>query len=721
MVAIAGLAIVPRAIGAQTRWQSILIDQSGPIARDITHDQLVMSGRGPGSPVPGSTWVWDGASWTAPVISTTQPLGGALAFTFDGVLTFAGGLWRWNGSSWSPVPTFIAPPGRGRYAMCYDQARGCVVLFGGADSTTTRNDTWEWDGVAWRRVLTTITPLPRCEHALVFDAAHVRTLLFGGSDYNETVVIGDTWLFDGTSWQFQSGAGPPARAAHAMTHDLLRGQTVLFGGHDTTTRFGDTWEWNGAWTQASTGAGPGVRSAAFFADDPFHAGCLLVVDDGELWSWDGSTWQLVAATPARPSARSLSAAAFDSARGRVVVFGGGRGNSIPGLGELWEWDGANWSQPSAGSQPSPRYDARMAYDSARGRTVMFGGWASAVVVNETWEWDGASWTQFTGPAPAPRRHHRLVFDSGRNQIVLFGGLSANNTLLGDTWEYDGAAWRQRVGGPAPRFSHAMAFDSWRGRTVLYGGRVTLPGTLSNDTWEWDGLQWMPFAPPTGPGMRADMELVFDSRRGRTVMFGGPDASTWEWDGANWILRSTVGAPPSRTGHVLVYDDTRGQVVLCLGNSGTASDYVDLWQYGPVWPASATPYGAGCAGSSGTLALDLAPPTLPWLGDVIQLRASPLPAPGVAVFWFGLSRSSWQGLALPLALDPLGMPGCSLLAGADAVQVVVGSGSVLLPAAMSSQTALLGRTLAAQCAALDPAANAFGAVLSNGMELRAGNR
>src|SRR5262249_45370525 len=150
MVGIAGLAMVARDAGAQTRWQSILIDQSGPIARDIASDQLVMFGRVPSLPLPGPTWVGDGASWTAHVMSTTLPPGAVLAYTFGGVIAFSGSaadnrLWRWSSTFWAPVATFGRPPGRERHAMCFDQGRGCVVLFGGADASSVRNDTWEWD------------------------------------------------------------------------------------------------------------------------------------------------------------------------------------------------------------------------------------------------------------------------------------------------------------------------------------------------------------------------------------------------------------------------------------------------------------------------------------------------------------------------------------------------------------------------------------------------
>ncbi len=87
--------------------------------------------------------------------------------------------------------------------------------------------------------------------------------------------------------------------------------------------------------------------------------------------------------------------------------------------------------------------------------------------------------------PAPRAWHAMAYDSARGRVVLFGGNYANtNTFYGDTWEWDGATWTLRTTtGPAPRQEHAMAYDSARGVTVLFGG------WSFSDTWEWDGASW----------------------------------------------------------------------------------------------------------------------------------------------------------------------------------------------------------------------------------------
>ncbi|MFC1609837.1 kelch repeat-containing protein, partial [Myxococcota bacterium] len=96
------------------------------------------------------------------------------------------------------------------------------------------------------------------------------------------------------------------------------------------------------------------------------------------------------------------------------------------------------------------------------------------VLQDIWEWDGASgtWTDVTptGPKPTARAFHATAYDSGRGKLVLFGG-SGGGTLLQDTWEWDGA-WKNvtRVGTkPSARMEFALAFDNARSKLVLFGG------------------------------------------------------------------------------------------------------------------------------------------------------------------------------------------------------------------------------------------------------------
>jgi hypothetical protein len=78
----------------------------------------------------------------------------------------------------------------------------------------------------------------------------------------------------------------------------------------------------------------------------------------------------------------------------------------------------------------------MAYDIARGITVIYGGRGRGGAYRaDTWEWDGARWVDVTSDEyPPGRSRHAMVYDSGREVSVMFGGWN-DEVIFGDTWEY----------------------------------------------------------------------------------------------------------------------------------------------------------------------------------------------------------------------------------------------------------------------------------------------
>ena len=167
---------------------------------------------------------------------------------------------------------------------------------------------------------------------------------------------------------------------------------------------------------------------------------------------------------------------------------------------------ATWTQAAA-EAPSSRALAAMAYDSARGRTVLFGGSASVGVNHprDTWEWDGSAWTRMSISGPSERIGAAMAYDSVRGRTVLFGGFDpVSGVEVGDTWEWDGSVWTQvNLPGPSPaaRYLPAMAYDSVRGTTVLFGGLDFGAGVNFRDTWEWDGSAWTQVSSASGPSSR----------------------------------------------------------------------------------------------------------------------------------------------------------------------------------------------------------------------------
>jgi hypothetical protein len=177
-----------------------------------------------------------------------------------------------------------------------------------------------------------------------------------------------------------------------------------------------------------------------------------------------------------------------------------------------------------------------------------------------------------------------------------------------------AAW-QKVGSsttPDPRYLQAVAFDETRKVVVMFGGTNadsnTGTTTPNKETWEWStttGKWTNRTIAGSGPDARSGAAMVFDSVRGKFVLFGGRSGSgynfedTWEWDPTTgaWTDVSGAGAhPTARSQHGMVYEKSTGKILLFGGGRSDSSSYDatgmsvslgDTWECDPttyVWTA-----------------------------------------------------------------------------------------------------------------------------------------
>jgi hypothetical protein len=300
--------------------------------------------------------------------------------------------------NWEQESPGSSPSARTFAATSYDSGRDRVVLFGGSTATSNLGDTWEWDGSTWIHQFPATSPPLLSAAAMVYDAALGRSVLFGGS--TSTGASSDTWEWDGVTWtRLNLATSPPPMSLAAMAYDSGRGRLVLFGAFNSF----------GLWVS-------------------------------EMWEFDGTAWTQL--SPAhRPSVRYGAAMAFDSSRSRTVLFGGWRADVGGRLSDTWEWDGTDWTQISAAVSPYQRWASSMAFDPVRNRTILFGGDHFQPYelgdTNDTWEWDGTTWVRdWTDAAPSVRAGQSIAYDSAIGRMVLFGGFNAGvspNIYFGDTW------------------------------------------------------------------------------------------------------------------------------------------------------------------------------------------------------------------------------------------------------------------------------------------------
>jgi hypothetical protein len=421
---------------------------------------------------------------------------------------------------------------------------------------------------------------------------------------------------------------------------------------------------------------------------------------------------------------------FDLARGRTILFGGG-GITTPQINnDTWTWDGTDWTQASPPVSPSGRFGTSLAYDMARNVVVMYGGLTSLISiarpVAETWEWNGSTWAQIaTATTPGGLAYHGFAYDPTRARCVLYGGSSNPGLLLdsNQTWEYDGANWTHLTPAtnPGPLERPAMCYHAGLGRTLLFGGIDVQVGG-NNATWVWDGTNWAQLpVPGTRPAPRTLAPMTYDFARNVALLQGGMDPvsgtllpETWEFNGATW-RQVQVAQPTARRGFALSYDLSLGRTVMFGGSTGNFQPLVDTQEYG----ASVTSFGSGCPGSNGVPLLASA--VAPRLGTTFTSTLTHL-ATGASfgAMLAGLDNTTSGLGSLPLPMAAFGLPGCNLLVSPDvSLFLPVVGGAVTNNLTIPANPNLIGVQLFQQGASLDPAVNAAGIVLSNGLAITVG--
>ncbi|MEO8621700.1 MAG: hypothetical protein ABI625_11585, partial [bacterium] len=308
--------------------------------------------------------------------------------------------------------------------------------------------------------------------------------------------------------------------------------------------------------------------------------------DSTLGANAGSTTLPGACGVPRPEPRTGHQLAYDSARQRILMFGGQSGDAAIGYpSTLWAWDGARWTCLSADGPPG-RVDATLVDDPGRGVVVLYGGRRRAgqqnEVLSDTWEWNGTRWDLRDTIGLGRREHMVAAFDTRTQSVVVHGG-GAGNASLDDTWRWSGTRWTQMetrvtralianslvarpsgallIAAEAPDSLGAFRAALYEVRNALWaivdstGPRFspqassTLAGggnVLMFAGWEPDGrANTITWTEREGWRVRNDPHVrrrgapvAYDARRNRVVMYGGDDgervlADTWEWDGRAW--------------------------------------------------------------------------------------------------------------------------------------------------------------------------------------------
>lgn len=298
-----------------------------------------------------------------------------------------------------------------------------------------------------------------------------------------------------------------------------------------------------------------------------------------------------------PPKRAHHALVYDGQRilltgGNVPVAGG---RSTTSFNDLWAFHGTRWTAlPSSGTE---LWGARLAFDTRRRRVVSFGGMSVRRPVSDVRVLEQDAWTVVGHHKHMPSAEAGFVYDSRRDRFIAFGGTVGDGQAYGDTWQLAGSTWSKVTvpQNPPARQAHAMVFDERRGVTVIFGGTGSYgpnqPAPRLGDVWEFNGRTWTAREFTDGPGPRTSPGAAYDSKRGVIVIFGGVDrggflGDLWAWNGTEWrkLADASSAGPAARAMGHLAYDQRRDRVVLFGGRNGWPDgDLNDTWEWdGAIW-------------------------------------------------------------------------------------------------------------------------------------------
>ena len=425
----------------------------------------------------GNAFIYNGSWSGASNIDGANILTGVscVTATFCVAVDNANDLFEYTGS-WSGA---ISDGSSGFQAVSCASTTFCEAIDGSSDA-------WKYTGGSWAAGSWSETTSIDAKSEKI-NAISCPSSSFCMAVDNASASDGDALLYNGTGW---------------TTWLVIDGTEALNGVSCMSSTFcvatdanGHVLTWDGLfWSAANDIDGARVVGGASCSSTAFcvvgdESGNALVYSptyDGDTWQYQAGTDIWTAESPAtKPTARSGAALAYDSASGTDVLFGGiGSGGYD---GDTWQYTASTdtWTLQSPASAPSARAGASLGYDSDTGLFVLFGGQGANGYDGDTWLYNASTdvWTQ-QSPSTSPPARAYAGTAATPTELLIDGGASSSGDLS-DLWAFYGGNWVQQspASFPSPRDTPAMAYDSSDGAAVLFGGEYAYGGfAMASDTW-----------------------------------------------------------------------------------------------------------------------------------------------------------------------------------------------------------------------------------------------
>jgi hypothetical protein len=503
-------------------------------------------------------WQWDGVSWTkiggdgmnaSWVASTYEQV---TALSYDGSNIYAGlgtsngdgEVWRWDGVSWTQIGGdnlnngWISNWGDIVNTLLWDSGK----LYAGLYDSGGAGWVYEWDGTNWS--INAGNYVNKSWGYYGLDSVQVMQA-FGdylyagmGNGSGEAQV----WRFDGSSWEIVGGQGinnswAPNTFEFVLSMASFKGNLYVGLGNTASGNDGQVWRWDGvSWTQVG---GQGMNSSwpattnhygevdAMASDVNYlYAGLGIAANDGEVWRYDGSTWEQIGGDSLNSGWTNYAESIY-----ALAIY---KGNLIAGLGrstgdgEVWQWDGATWIKIGGDGANSSWSGAQSVESLIVYNDELYAGLGYLTGNASLWRYDGSAWTEVGGndingswAVGTYERVRTLAVYNGE----LFVGLGTSSGD-GEAWRYYGANW-EKIGGNginsgwAGTIEEVQSFSSYKGR--LYAGTGN-SGNADAAVWAWGNNTYLESTISTFDTSWHQVAVTYDGSIARMYIDGALDAS-----------------------------------------------------------------------------------------------------------------------------------------------------------------------------------------------------
>jgi Galactose oxidase, central domain len=448
------------------------------------------------------------------------------------------------------------PSPRGYPRMVFDAQTGEIVLFGGTsayDKGTQRSydsaETWVWNGTRWVQRYPAHNPPARAAHAMTYDSIRGRIIMFGGrqlkgqatpsTDIEPIQVINDTWIYDNNDWtQLDPPFSPPARMLAGMAFDSVRDRVVLYGGTSV--------------------------AADGFTGSPLY----------DSWEFDGTTWKQIDNESVKVGRPIL---AFDKARNQMILMGVDTSFKT----KMYRLDTATskWVEITPEKLPDCVNEGAVVYQE-HNQTLMATGGVCSVTQSfndQTWEWNGTTWTEIkTSMVLGRGTGMALAYDSLRQYALIYGGTDMLETEPRSTTHIYGAKnWRFAFTAvrPTARSLFTLTGDPGNNAVWMMGGLNEYSAGYESDFWGYRGGQWFRSTAKDLPTNCDAPVAAFDTDRSKLILACWPATSIniemYEFDGTAFKnIATTKKKPEARRQPAMVYDQSLKKIVLFGGYDGS---------------------------------------------------------------------------------------------------------------------------------------------------------